>query len=190
MRSHIQPKCGPGLEHSSLRTACWLLGRWGLASWGPWHAMLSTLSSQVCKWLAQPLSGASLIWASPSMPGSGSLLSPIRWLPCSHAQNRKPAPRSTQTRQGRAGRDQTNTPCEQEVTPCSGGIPSPLAHLPGASHIPAGLACLSVGPCPQAACPVWSHSSLSTGAADSTSFPRILQSTPSTLHPAGTARPP
>lgn len=111
------------------------------------------------------------------MPGVGSLLSPISWQPCSQAQNRKPAPRSTQTRQGRAGRDKTNTPCEQEVTPCSGGIPSPLAHLPGASHIPARLACPSGGPCPQAACPVWSHSSLSTGAADSTSFPRILQST-------------
>lgn len=77
----------------------------------------------------------------------------IHWPPCSHAQSRKPAPRSTQTRQGRAGRDKTNTPCEQEVTPHSGGIPSPLAHLPGARHIPAWLACPSGGPCPQAAGP-------------------------------------
>lgn len=147
------------------------------------------LSSQACKWLEQPLSGASLIWASPSLPGAGSLLSPMRWLPCHCAQNRKPAPRSTQTRQGRAGRDKTNTPCEQEVTPCSGGIPSPLAHLPEASHIPAGLACPSGGPCPQAACPVCSPPHCRQGLL--TAHPSLGPSrVPSTLHPAGTARPP
>lgn len=89
----------------------------------------------------------------PCCQGLGPCCPLIHWPPCSHAQSRKPAPRSTQTRQGRAGRDKTNTPCEQEVTPHSGGIPSPLAHLPGARHIPAGLACPSGGPCPQAAGP-------------------------------------
>lgn len=81
------------------------------------------------------------------------LIPMIHCPPCSHAQSKKPTPRSTQTRQGRAGRDKTNTPCEQEVTPHSGGIPSPLAHLPGARHIPAELACPSGGPCPQTASP-------------------------------------
>lgn len=69
------------------------------------------------------------------------------------------------------------------MTPHSGGIPSPLAHLPGARHIPAGLACPSGGPCPQAACP-----GLNLHCFRGCGQPILPQDPPelhSTLHPEG-----